>query len=300
VLCAAYAILAIAPIVQLVRIHIRAPEAGWGIQKLFLLFCTGGALIRIVLFGILVLLRLRVGNFFLDEDDAPTFIILSNVPRIVFFTTFSLLILLWAEIIHRVRYHQSRSFVGKRNVFIGLNIFIYTIQGLFWFFIFYQPSEVKTMSLPIIENLFFAVLSVTIAILFLIYGGRLFFMLKNFPYDSPDLANKLFEVGSVTSVCTTCFLIRGSLLFLTSFMQSVQLNAYVLLSYCLTTEIIPAILVLGILSKLPSQPSKHNSTTDSKFPSSADGSYCGSILSQAEETENLQYRGEEHHENIKI
>jgi len=278
VLCGLYCILAIVPLVQLIRIHQYTPELGWTIQKIFLLFCVGASLVRAVFFGVFVFLQPR--NLFLAEDDDPAYVILSNFPRMCFFSTFCLLVLFWAEIIHRVKYHHARSFQRKRYIFIVLNLVVYIIQGLFWYLLFFPPEFLASLPMPQIENLFFAGLSLVVAVLFLSYGGRLFFMLKNFPIESTELHNKLFEVGSITTICTICFLIRGVLLLLTSLMHSVDNSSYMMFSYCLTVEVVPCGLVLMILSRFPVV--RNNNSVDSQFLSSTDASIYGSMTATNE------------------
>ncbi|KAJ0514052.1 hypothetical protein HanHA300_Chr10g0365001 [Helianthus annuus] len=53
-----------------------------------------------------------------------------------------------------------------------------------------------------------AVISLAAAVGFMVYGGRLFVMLRRFPIESRGRQKKLHEVGFVTGICCTCFLIR--------------------------------------------------------------------------------------------
>jgi len=295
VLCGCYSLLAIIPLVQLVRIQRQAYDSGWTIQKLFLAFLLSGSLVRAIFFGILELLR--ISNFFLDVGDEPSVIILTNIPRVVYFSSFCLLILFWAEIIHRVQNQTQspQSFHRKRNLFIAFNVAIYVVQSTFWLLILAFPVWSGFAKVPVVENLFFAALSCFIAVLFLIYGGRLFFILKKFPIESTGLYSKLYEVGSVTITCTVCFLARAIFLVITAIVGSLDLNAYVMLGYYLSTEVAPGTLVLLILSNLPGGADK-NSSTDSKFPSSAEGSFYGSaVVPEEPETSRSMLLGTHHH-----
>jgi len=162
-------------------------------------------MVRVVFFALLELFH--VSNFFLDVGDQASVIILANIPRVVYFSSFCLLILFWAEILHRVQ-NQSRfsiSFNKKRNLFIVLNIAVYIIQVGFWLSILVFSKWLTNDNIPLAENLFFAALSAIIGILFMVYGGQLFFMLKKYPIESTELHSKLYEVGSVTVTCTICF-----------------------------------------------------------------------------------------------
>ncbi|KAI9120992.1 hypothetical protein K1719_008025 [Acacia pycnantha] len=106
-------------------------------------------------------------------------------------------------------------------------------------------------------QLFLAVISFCAVLGFLIYGGRLFFLLLRFPLESRGRVNKLYEVGSVTCICCTCFLIRCVMLALCAFNKSPDLDVLehpvLNLFYYLLVEIVPSALVLFILRKVPSR-----------------------------------------------
>lgn len=55
---------------------------------------------------------------------------------------------------------------------------------------------------------FIAFVSVSAAVGFVVYGGRLFLMLQRFPIESRGRKKKLREVGLVTAICAACFSIR--------------------------------------------------------------------------------------------
>jgi hypothetical protein len=55
---------------------------------------------------------------------------------------------------------------------------------------------------------------------FLVYGGRLFAMLRRFPVESRGRQKKLREVGAVTAVCATCFTIRAGMVCASAFAET--------------------------------------------------------------------------------
>ncbi len=60
------------------------------------------------------------------DDVQPAIIreILLDLPGLLFFTTYTLLVLFWAEI-----YHQARSMPtgSLRPIFAGINVFVYAV-----------------------------------------------------------------------------------------------------------------------------------------------------------------------------
>ncbi|KAK8522748.1 hypothetical protein V6N12_056448 [Hibiscus sabdariffa] len=141
------------------------------------------------LFGLVSAVALIVQHIFLD------------MPSLVFFTTYALLILFWAEI-----YYQARavSTDGLRPCFFSINAEVYTIQIAIWLVLWWKFIPV----LVILSKMFFAGVSLFAALVFLLYGGRLFIMLQRFPVESKGRHKKLQEVGYVTTICFSCFLVR--------------------------------------------------------------------------------------------
>ncbi|XP_010269281.1 PREDICTED: tobamovirus multiplication protein 1-like isoform X1 [Nelumbo nucifera] len=239
-LCALYALVAFVALVQLTRIQMRVPGYGWTTQKAFHLmnFVVNG--LRAILFG------LYKKVFFLRPKIFE--MILLDIPGLLFFSTYTLLVLFWAEI-----YHQARSLPTNklRPVYFIVNGVMYFVQVCIW--IYLRPSQ-KPIAVAV-AKLFFSVISFFAALGFLIYGGRLFFMLRRFPIESRGRQKKLYEVASVTGICCTCFLIRCFVVALSAFDKHADIDVlnHPLLNFVYYTlvEIVPSSLVLFILRKLP-------------------------------------------------
>ncbi|KAG2409763.1 Protein TOM THREE-like protein [Vigna angularis] len=181
--------------------------------------------------------------------------ILLDVPSLAFFTTYALLVLFWAEI-----YYQASSTCGDaravstdglRPSFYTINAVVYVIQIALWLILWWKPISV----LVILSKMFFAGVSLFAALGFLLYGGRLFLMLQRFPVESKGRRKKLQEVGYVTTICFSCFLIRCVMMCFNAFDRAADLDVldHPILNfiYYLLVEILPSSLVLFILRKLP-------------------------------------------------
>ncbi|EOY28660.1 Tobamovirus multiplication 1 isoform 2, partial [Theobroma cacao] len=175
-------------------------------------------------------------------------LVLLDLPGLLFFSTYTLLVLFWAEI-----YHQARSLpTDKLRIFyMSINGVIYFIQVCIWVYLWIDDNSV----VEFIGKIFIAVVSFIAALGFLLYGGRLFFMLRRFPIESKGRRKKLHEVGSVTAICFTCFLIRCFVVVLSAFDSDASLDVLdhpvLNLIYYMVVEILPSALVLYILRKLP-------------------------------------------------
>ncbi|KZV55176.1 tobamovirus multiplication protein 1 [Dorcoceras hygrometricum] len=239
-LCAAYALVAAVALIQLIRIELRVPEYGWTTQKVFHLmnFIVNG--VRAVMFGF-------HKKVFLLHPKVLTLVLL-DLPGLLFFSTYTLLALFWAEI-----YHQARSLPTDklRISYISINSAIYFIQFCIWIYLLIDDNPVAEF----IGKIFIAVVSFVAALGFLIYGGKLFIMLRRFPIESKGRRKKLHEVGSVTAICFTCFLIRCFVVMLSAFDSDASLDVLyhpvLNLIYYTLVEILPSALVLYILRKLP-------------------------------------------------
>lgn len=239
-LCGAYALVSAVALVQLIRIQMRVPEYGWTTQKVFHLmnFVVNG--VRAVLFGF----HMQV---FLVHPKALCWVLL-DLPGLLFFSAYTLLVLFWAEI-----YHQARSLPTDklRITYISVNVAVYLAQIGIWAYIWVHDNS----TVELVGKIFIAVVSFIAALGFLLYGGRLFFMLRRFPIESKGRRKKLHEVGSVTAICFTCFLIRCVVVAVSAFDKDLTLDVLdhpvLNLIYYMVVEVLPSALVLFILRKLP-------------------------------------------------
>ncbi|XP_022720610.1 tobamovirus multiplication protein 1 isoform X3 [Durio zibethinus] len=233
-LCATYALVSSVALIQLIRIELRVPEYGWTTQKVFHLmnFIVNGGHFKV----------------FKTHGSVFYYIVIRIIRCLLFFSTYALLVLFWAEI-----YHQARSLPTDklRIFFVSINVVIYFIQVCIWVYLWIDDNNV----VEFIGKIFIAVVSFIAALGFLLYGGRLFFMLRRFPIESKGRRKKLHEVGSVTAICFTCFLIRCFVVVLSAFDSDASLDVLdhpvLNLIYYMLVEILPSALVLYILRKLP-------------------------------------------------
>ncbi|EEF43892.1 conserved hypothetical protein [Ricinus communis] len=138
-----------------------------------------------------------------------------------------------------------------RIVYISVNAAMYFVQVCIWIYLWIDDNSI----VEFIGKIFIAGVSIIAALGFLLYGGRLFFMLRRFPIESKGRRKKLHEVGSVTAICFTCFLIRCFVVLLSAFDSDASLDVLdhpvLNLIYYMLVEILPSALVLYILRKLP-------------------------------------------------
>ncbi|KAJ8459689.1 hypothetical protein OPV22_032615 [Ensete ventricosum] len=227
--------------VQVVRIQLRVPEYGWTTQKVFH-FMNG---VRAVVFGF-------HKNVFLFQPRVFTLLLL-DLPGILF-------ILFYLHAANKLRI-----------IYIIVNCVIYVIEVCIWIYLWINDNRIVES----IGSIFVAMLSFIAAVGFILYGGRLFCMLrfvvpvmtwskhlKHFLVQARRVcssANVAFvdvvQVGYVTAICFTCFLVRCCVVGLSAFDTDVSLdvlNHPILdLIYYTLTEILPSALVLYILRKLP-------------------------------------------------
>ncbi|KAF8409534.1 hypothetical protein HHK36_005612 [Tetracentron sinense] len=260
-LCAAYALVSSVALIQLIRIELRVPEYGWTTQKVFHLmnFIVNGA--RAVVFGFhKQVFSLKIKWIFLEPG---TYLgVIGPSWTSVFLYIHASCLILGRDISS-----------GKQEVFQRISSGLYIFRLIVECMLYRDMEESSSFSHPTlvciwiylwindnsvvesIGNIFIAVVSFTAALSFLIYGGRLFFMLRRFPIESKGRRKKLHEVGYVTAICFTCFLIRCFVVMLSAFDSNASLDVldHPLLNfiYYLLAEILPSALVLFILRKLP-------------------------------------------------
>ncbi|KAI4375617.1 hypothetical protein MLD38_013467 [Melastoma candidum] len=239
-LCSCYSFVAFVAMVQLVRIQLRVPEYGWTTQKVFHLMNFIVNSLRAVLFGL-------YKHVFSIKPKALEMTLL-DLPGLLFFSTYTLLVLFWAEIYQQAR---SQPITKLRPTYYTINGIIYFGQFCIWLYAMAKPSHIAIE----ISRIFFSVISFAAALGFLIYGGRLFVMLRRFPIESRGRQKKLYEVGFVTATCCTCFLIRCLVDSIAAFNEKADVDVLehpiLNLIYYTSVEIVPSSLVLFVLRKLP-------------------------------------------------
>nr|CAD1844649.1 unnamed protein product [Ananas comosus var. bracteatus] len=199
--------------IQLVRIERRVPEYEWTTQKVFHLlnFLVNG--VRSVVF----VLRQKM------QQIRPEILqhVLLDLPGLAFFTTHALLVLFWAEI-----YYQARAIStdGLRPCYYAINGVVYAIQVVIWLLLWWKPVR----AVVILSKIFFTGVSLFAALGFLFHGGRLFIMLQRFPVESKGRRKKLLEVGYVTGICFSCFLVRCIMMCFNAFDKVANLDLYYL------------------------------------------------------------------------
>ncbi|KAJ9518352.1 hypothetical protein QJQ45_010324 [Haematococcus lacustris] len=215
--------------------------ANWGIAAAY-------GLIGLVALVRHCAIRVRSGRAQSAEAGGPV------CAGLLFFTTYTLLVLFWAEI-----YHQARSMPtgALRPIFVVLNLLVYATQVGLWTMSTWPGQDAERQRLGfVISDVFLAVMSAGAAAGFLLYGGRLFLMLQRFPIESRGRRKKLREVGLVTTICAGCFSFRAVMVSLSAFdLQDLELDmlGHPLLNilYYSLVEILPTACVLYILRKLP-------------------------------------------------
>lgn len=229
--------------VQIIRIQIRVPEYGWTTQKVFHLLNFLVAFLRALVFACLPEIK----------HQSPLLkAVFLDFPGLLFFSTYTLLVLFWAEIYYQA---LSRPTDTLKKTFIGINVLVYSIETSLWMYS-YSADTARMVAGRQYSGIFLALVSFLAAIAFLLYGGRLFFMLQRFPIDSRGRRSKLQEVGLVTSICAACFFFRSCMVAWSTFDQAhagLDVLGHPLLNvlYYSGAEIAPSALVLYILRKLP-------------------------------------------------
>jgi hypothetical protein len=257
-LAAAYAALAGVAALQLARVHGRVPEYGWTTQKVFHALNAGVGLARAAVFG-------AVAAGAAPADPPPHRSAAAeaalDAPGLLFFSTYTLLILFWAEIYAQARSRPTRAL---RPAFLAVNGLVYGLQAGFWGWAAADPAAAAGGGPRAAALATLAAASAAAAAGFLLYGGRLFLMLRRFPIESAGRRKKLREVGAVTAVCAACFTARAvvAAAAAASASDSPSSSAWpagldvaghpaLNVAYYAAVELVPAALVLWILRQMP-------------------------------------------------
>lgn len=143
-----------------------------------------------------------------------------------------------------------------RPAFAAVNVAVYGGQIALWIFSSAASAPEHQQLAREMSGCFLAIVSACAAGGFLLYGGRLFLMLRRFPIESRGRRKKLHEVGLVTTICVACFVFRSVIVAWSAFDQEdadIDVLGHPILNlvYYSGAEVIPSALVLYILRKLP-------------------------------------------------
>lgn len=153
-----YAILMVVPVVQLVRIRLRAPNIGWTTQKIFFVLLWLLTSLRCTFFALTPHID---GTFFNVDIKHPVFAVLSDLPGVVFFSTYTLLILFWSEIISHARNQSHMDKRQLRSVYLTVNLVVYLLQLIIWLLLVFL-SDYKNY-LDLFDNIYHSVTTFIVA-----------------------------------------------------------------------------------------------------------------------------------------
>ena len=249
-LAAAYALVSIVCASQFVRISRRVPGVGLTTQKVFHLAHGFTALARAASF-----VRRRA----LERRSIPRWAraVTFDGPGLIFLSAYATVILFWAEIYHGSRRGGRGEGVTRvKRAFLWLNVSAYVIEIGIWIALAMPASRGRGDALERASTWTLAAASAASAAGFATYGGRLFVMLRRFPVDlGASRARKLREIGTVTVACATAFTARCAMLAAsarsTRFAVDVYASKTLNVSYYVAVEILPSVLVLWSLRRLP-------------------------------------------------
>jgi len=252
VLAGIYSLLIIFPFVQLIRIaRVGQPICKPTTQKTFLVLLLFTAAFRTSFF---LIVPLTNGNatFNITNFSNPLLTILDDFGCLVFFTTFTLLILFWAEITLLARNRRTVYSRRVRPLYFCMVAFVYIVQFAIWATILsVHRGDHDLSDLDKMDNIFYSIVSVVAAFGFGYFGGNLYRMLKNNPIESTGRKHKLREVLNITVICTVCFVGRAILYAVLTFEPKLDVNPVTVAAYYFISEIFPAFIVLFVLRKLP-------------------------------------------------
>ncbi|CAK9176697.1 unnamed protein product [Ilex paraguariensis] len=125
-------------------------------------------------------------------------LILLDLPGLLFFSTFTLLVLFWAEIYHQA---SKRLIANARSLptdklrvwYISVNGAVYFIQACIWVYLWIDDNS----TVEFIGKIFIAAFVLTSI-----------FYCSGIAYSSIRVPAIWRKVGSVTAICFACFLIR--------------------------------------------------------------------------------------------
>ena len=286
VLAVCYFVVATCAVAQFIRTHRRLSKALTK-QKLFFTFTAVTALARL---GLMIAIPFSGEPLLLSYYRRITLTIVNNLPGLLFFSTYNLLIAYWAEILDRVQNPAVRRSAVIHPFFVVANVLIYVAEIALWtiWATKSQPWSYKnpwTLWTLRAQLSMFALIYFIASLGFLFFGTRLVALLRRVENANGGqrsvynnvVKRRLREVGVLTGICTTSFMLRTGMIVMFFVKLEEQKhedqtlgregNLVFVVFYYIISEIVPSCLLLYILRELPRRP-QNRAATSLQSPSS--------------------------------
>ncbi|GAM19896.1 hypothetical protein SAMD00019534_030710, partial [Acytostelium subglobosum LB1] len=255
-LAAAYGVITVVSLIQLIRIHaIGFPWRRITTQKTFLMLLVLTGIFRVIFF-ISISIAGKQTEFDMGRFNILYLTILDDFGCMLFFTTFCLLILFWIEIVYHSK-NKTRVYRARvRPIFYSATSLIYMAQVAIWILIIALPDDKQARLMNQIDNVFYSTISLCEGFGFFYYGVMLSLKLKRNPINSKGKKKKLIEVILFTVLCTIAFLTRSQLFLVATFKTGTyNVNSLFIALYYFVCEILPSTFVIVLFRKMPPRPS---------------------------------------------
>eukprot|EP00698_Gefionella_okellyi_P017569 TRINITY_DN5159_c0_g1_i1.p1 TRINITY_DN5159_c0_g1~~TRINITY_DN5159_c0_g1_i1.p1 ORF type:complete len:274 (-),score=36.17 TRINITY_DN5159_c0_g1_i1:91-912(-) len=208
-------------------------------------------LVRIAIF-ILGSMREKSPFYPLDlRYEGAVFLVLADIPSLLFFTSYTVLVLFWAEVYH----FASSTFVDRylRKVCLVFNIVVYITQVVIWVlsFVLMQQQHIILADLS-----FFAFVLLVSALFCMYYRGKLYLHRRQLSLQAghdvkPDQTPRMININKVTAVTTICLALHASVIIITIYYTWLPYMYFFIVPYYAITEWLPQMLVLYVMRPEP-------------------------------------------------
>lgn len=251
-LAIAYVIVALACALQVHRIARRVPNTGVTTQKAFFAANSVAFFSRACAFA----LRVAVDA---SKMSLMRRVVAFDAPTLLHASAYGTISLFWGEILRGARGVSAR---GARRVHHGVGGAIWSAEMAIWIALGLGRGK-RADALATASRATLATACLLVALDFGARGARLFSMLRAFPADlGATRRRKMREVGIVAATCVCMFTARGGVLIArASFVDAVEVcpTPALNVAYYVGLELLPSVLVLYVLRKLPP---KHRASED--------------------------------------
>jgi len=180
------------------------------------------------------------------EDVAPVVI---DFTSLLFFSTYTLLVFFWADIVHLAM--ERKSSCSPLTRLVVVNVGGYVSAALFWSLCAYDETLTAGRRASAI---LIAVLDLLAALAFGYYGNKLLKLLTFSSSRTAVLVNKIREVSLVTVVSVLCFLWKAGIEVVSTALEeglAYSENGFLDVMFYACTEVLVMGSVLALLSRMP-------------------------------------------------
>eukprot|EP01106_Pelomyxa_sp_JSP_P003579 TRINITY_DN1537_c0_g1_i5.p1 TRINITY_DN1537_c0_g1~~TRINITY_DN1537_c0_g1_i5.p1 ORF type:complete len:214 (-),score=37.20 TRINITY_DN1537_c0_g1_i5:170-811(-) len=182
--------------------------------------------------------------------SSPGFVMVYSIGDFLFWVSYSIFVIFWANVICTATNTESLFKAILLPGYLGCVVMVFCVELTLWLLLVLLPSAFVAAGVVLL--MFSALIFFGTAIGFAVAGGKIFSMVRVTP-PSRGRTAKMREILLVTIFCAIFLVIRAlvSSLMVTPLGSYLENNLYLEASVAVVSELVPSLVLIVVLRKIP-------------------------------------------------